>query len=154
MTANDERVPSHYTATYIHWDLVVDTGMDYLAGNATKYISRWRKKGGRADLEKAQHYVAKLWEVADRVTQPRPLPCPPSTIRGIVDNFVAANGLNYLERRMIAEIACWQYVQDVDSILHAFPGWIAQLTTPLPVPATEENHHAIYSPPDEDPLGR
>lgn len=127
MTANDERVPAHYTAPYIHWDLVVDTGMGYLEGNATKYVSRWRKKGGRADLEKAVHYVAKLREVAHRFPQPRPLSAPPTAIRAVVYRFAEANHLDPLERQVIEELACWQYIQDVDALLNRLPGIVSQL---------------------------
>ena len=34
----------------------------YLWGNVIKYMSRWQDKGGKQDLEKAQHYLAKLLE--------------------------------------------------------------------------------------------
>jgi hypothetical protein len=32
----------------------------YLWGNVIKYMSRWQDKGGRQDLEKAYHYLAKM----------------------------------------------------------------------------------------------
>ncbi|CAN0296744.1 unnamed protein product, partial [Chrysoparadoxa australica] len=46
---------NHYETEdgYEHWDWVVDGEIGYLAGNATKYISRWRKKNGLLDLQKA-----------------------------------------------------------------------------------------------------
>src|SRR5579859_258729 len=34
--------------------------MCYFTGNLTKYVVRWRKKNGVADLEKAVHYLDKL----------------------------------------------------------------------------------------------
>ena len=34
----------------------------YLWGNVLKYMSRWEDKGGVQDLEKAEHYLAKLRE--------------------------------------------------------------------------------------------
>ena len=37
---------------YIHAN-----NLGYLEGNVVKYISRWRDKGGKADLEKVKHYV-------------------------------------------------------------------------------------------------
>lgn len=56
---------SHYRpgAAYQHWDYVADTGMDYFAANATKYICRYRDKGGALDLTKALHYIRKLGEL-------------------------------------------------------------------------------------------
>jgi len=35
----------------------------FLEGNIIKYVSRWRDKGGMADLEKAKHYLEKLMEL-------------------------------------------------------------------------------------------
>lgn len=29
----------------------------YMEGNVIKYVTRWRDKGGIADLEKARHYI-------------------------------------------------------------------------------------------------
>lgn len=37
---------------YIHAN-----ALGYFEGNVIKYITRWRKKGGVADLEKAKHYI-------------------------------------------------------------------------------------------------
>lgn len=46
---------------YIHAN-----AMGYLEGNVVKYVSRWRKKNGLADLEKARHYVELLIELEKR----------------------------------------------------------------------------------------
>ena len=32
-------------------------GIGYFEGNVIKYVARWRKKNGIADLEKARHYI-------------------------------------------------------------------------------------------------
>ena len=53
----------HYNTGYQHWDFVADTGLSYFAGQATKYISRWRKKAGLSDLRKALHFAVKLNEL-------------------------------------------------------------------------------------------
>ena len=42
---------------YIHAN-----GLGYFEGNVIKYVSRWRKKGGLSDLEKAKHYIQLLIE--------------------------------------------------------------------------------------------
>ncbi len=63
-SANNRQVAgSHYSGKFQHWDWVIDTGVNYLIGNATKYVSRYPKKNGLQDLEKALHYVQKLEEV-------------------------------------------------------------------------------------------
>ena len=43
---------------YIHAN-----ALGYFEGNVIKYISRWRKKNGLADLEKAKHYIELLIEL-------------------------------------------------------------------------------------------
>ena len=43
---------------YIHAN-----ALGYMEGNVIKYISRWRKKNGIADLEKAKHYIELLIEL-------------------------------------------------------------------------------------------
>jgi hypothetical protein len=65
VSANDTQVGgNHYKACAIEpWDYIVSNEMGYLEGNVIKYVSRWRSKGGIADLQKAQHYLAKLIEV-------------------------------------------------------------------------------------------
>lgn len=64
MSANNRQVAGdHYNQReYQHWDFVCDTNLHYILGNATKYISRWRKKNGIQDLEKAKHYIEKAIE--------------------------------------------------------------------------------------------
>lgn len=46
---------------YIHANSI-----GYFEGNVIKYISRWRKKNGIADLEKAKHYIDLLIEMETR----------------------------------------------------------------------------------------
>jgi hypothetical protein len=71
-TANDMQVGGdHYMDKAIQpWDYIVSNNLGFLEGNIVKYITRWKDKNGVADLRKAQHYLAKLIEVADG-TDPR-----------------------------------------------------------------------------------
>ena len=50
---------------YETWDVILDWELGYLDGNAVKYLSRWRNKGGVQDLKKAAHYIQKLIEVEE-----------------------------------------------------------------------------------------
>jgi len=43
---------------YIHAN-----GIGYFEGNVIKYVSRWRSKGGVADLQKAKHYIDLLMDL-------------------------------------------------------------------------------------------
>jgi hypothetical protein len=52
---------------YIHAN-----GIGYFEGNVIKYVSRWRAKGGIADLEKARHYIDLLIELERRVPRSEP----------------------------------------------------------------------------------
>ena len=63
--ANDIQVGGvHYKQSqYETWDVINDWGLGYFDGNAVKYLSRWRHKGGIDDLRKAKHYIEKLIEL-------------------------------------------------------------------------------------------
>lgn len=41
---------------------IFENGIGYFEGNVIKYVTRWRSKGGIADLEKAKHYIDMLIE--------------------------------------------------------------------------------------------
>lgn len=60
--------PPHYADGRKHEpiDVIEDWDMGFFDGNALKYLSRWRKKGGVQDLKKARYYIDKLIEVIDR----------------------------------------------------------------------------------------
>jgi lipopolysaccharide biosynthesis regulator YciM len=66
MAANDIQVGGeHYKGTIQHWDYVIANDLSYLEGQITKYVSRWRKKNGLQDLQKARHFLDKLIEEAE-----------------------------------------------------------------------------------------
>ena len=65
MSALDVQVAgSHYKdlaiqpVEYIHRN-----GIGYMEGNAIKYLTRWKSKGGIEDLRKAKHYIDLLIEM-------------------------------------------------------------------------------------------
>lgn len=68
MSANETQVAGdHYKRhKYETWDVILDWKLGYLDGNAVKYLSRWRLKGGVEDLKKARHYIDKLIEVESK----------------------------------------------------------------------------------------
>ena len=73
VTANERQVGGqHYGLQPIqHWDVVMLFGLDYFQGNITKYVMRWREKGGVQDLEKAQHYLQKYIEIQKAIKEGR-----------------------------------------------------------------------------------
>ena len=63
MKANDRQVGgSHYQTKIEHWDFVIANDLDYFQAQITKYVTRWKKKGGIQDLQKAQHFLEKYLE--------------------------------------------------------------------------------------------
>lgn len=73
MTANEKQVGGTHYKQFQHetWDVIADWGLGYFDGNAVKYLSRWRHKGGINDLRKAAHYIEKLIELeTERGTNP------------------------------------------------------------------------------------
>lgn len=68
-SANAEQVGgTHYRDQAVQpWDFIARNGIGYLEGCAIKYLSRWRQKGGVADLRKARHYIDKLIELETEV---------------------------------------------------------------------------------------
>ena len=65
LCANETQIGgSHYKEKGIQpWDYITENNIGYLEGCAIKYLSRWDRKGGMTDLEKAKHYIEKLIEV-------------------------------------------------------------------------------------------
>lgn len=58
-----------------HWDVVAHFGLDYFQGQITKYVMRWKDKGGLADLEKARHFLDKYIEL-ERANERDRIPAP------------------------------------------------------------------------------
>lgn len=112
MSANDRQVGGNHYASSTgvqHWDWVTVNEMGYLEGNATKYVSRWRKKNGLQDLEKAIHYVDKLRETAERngaVNRCR-LVCITAS------KFASDAGLDVIEEEFCRLMLEWSCVQDI-----------------------------------------
>ena len=97
--ANERQVGGeHYKSKSIqHWDLVAYNKMGYFEAQITRYITRWRKKNGLQDVEKAIHYHAKLCElILDGVVE------LPITVRRPrkLDEFMEGNPLSELERHI------------------------------------------------------
>jgi len=110
MSANEMQVGGrHYKSTYQYWDLVLTVGMGYLEGNAGKYISRWRKKGGTEDLKKALHYVEKLLECSGAAYRLRCKPRGPAWIMSEVERFAKINELGGMETKVLLYLSLWEH---------------------------------------------
>lgn len=150
---------NHYKTTYEHWTLVEKTGMGYLAGCATKYVARWRKKNGVLDLEKARHYLQKLREEVSTSGPPRSfwsgLRPGEATVNPCFEREVLAfakeNQLGWVEASFTWLLVSFRSLEE----LELADGLLAELICPSdvgakPVPLTEENHYAERMVPRRD----
>jgi len=56
----------HYKSMAIQpVEYITKNNLPYCEANVIKYISRWREKGGKKDLEKAKHYIDMLIQLED-----------------------------------------------------------------------------------------
>ncbi len=51
-------------------EFIYKNNLGFLEGNAIKYLTRWKIKGGLEDLKKARHYVDMLIEMETRPSKP------------------------------------------------------------------------------------
>ena len=99
------------------WDLL---GPEYVRGLAVKYVSRWRRKGGVQDLEKALHCCEKLCEmIAD------------GAVNSCAHDHVTADGvcrrmlLSMIEHSAIVSLLCWRDEKDIRGVMQIVQLWIA-----------------------------
>lgn len=55
--------PDHYDADVQPIDLIEAQELGFHEGNIVKYVSRWDKKGGLEDLQKANWYLQRLIDI-------------------------------------------------------------------------------------------
>lgn len=85
-TANSRQVSgNHYKTKIEHWDYVIANEIPYLEAQIIKYVTRWRKKGGVPDLEKAKHFIEKLIET--ETPPPIPANVSPSGVEFVEDQY-------------------------------------------------------------------
>lgn len=67
MSLANKNVVQHYAKGKIQvWDFIIDQQLNFLEGNAIKYICRYKHKGTPVeDLKKARHYLDKLLETLE-----------------------------------------------------------------------------------------
>ena len=144
MEADKNQVYGHkYMGQYQHWDLVLSCDLDYLAGNSTKYVVRWRKKDSLNDLHKALHYLNKLEESRDkplaRLMSFEEIVCE-------VNTFSDVNKLSVLERSFVCMLSTWQTRDELkmarEILFLLFDEAEALDKGAVSKPLTEENHYS------------
>jgi len=123
-----------------HWDWAIQLGLGYLEGSATKYVSRWRNKNGRQDLEKALHFIEKLVEAAREglVTGL----ATTGNYNDLLVKFHAAYELTPTEVKVVALLSSWETTADLQQAKELVE---AMLST-LPEPAATPRHGAKPAP--------
>lgn len=124
---------THYSAECQHWDWAAETQLGYLEGNATKYVSRWRKKNGVEDLKKALSYVLKL--VGCHNQRPLvPAGFRPLRDRTLLRRFTSAAGLSVHDVEIIQTIDDWTTVADLQAAADAIQALIDNPGVDHPAP--------------------
>lgn len=154
VSANEMQIGGdHYAQEYQHWDWIVDNGMGYLEGCATKYISRWRKKNGLEDLKKSRHYVVKTIEVAHvDYRNHNKSASTENWIRAVGNTntyrFIEAGEYDEFQKDLFFHLSEWRRPEDLTKALEVLDRYIAnaqeghqtqggaQATLPLPTPSS------------------
>jgi hypothetical protein len=148
MSANESQIGGdHYKTTYEHWDLCVKIPLGYLEGCTTKHVSRWRKKLGIQDLQKALHYLDKLIEIANYDIKRNNI-----QVDQEVERFVEANSLTHMEYQYIFILCTYRNEKALKSARQFLLKIIAiameeiKRIEEVNVPGTPEDggHHARY----------
>lgn len=70
-TLSKQEGGDHYASRTIQpIEYIHGNNLSFIEGNVVKYISRWRTKGGVADLKKIIHYIELLIELETRDGKP------------------------------------------------------------------------------------
>lgn len=116
MSANETQVGGdHYKSAYQHWDYVAAAGIAYLPAQVSKYLSRWQKKNGLQDLEKALHFLDKFIE--ERMAERQK-----NLARAL--SFITQNDIIDPEGSVIVKLQ--DYLSGDTNVLIDARGWLAQ----------------------------
>jgi hypothetical protein len=89
----------HYQAEIQHWDICEQYDVDYLTATATKYLTRWRKKGTpKLDLGKAASYIEKALKCRPGQGARRLVP------QDQLNAFYAANRIHWMDGELISAL--------------------------------------------------
>jgi len=118
MSANEKQVSgTHYQTKkggVQHWDYCGIVNVPYLESAATKYLTRWYKKNGVADLQKAQHYMEKRVEL---YRNHQGILKAANRNQGLFNRYIEDNQIPHHEREVIDLIMHWKSVEQLENIL-------------------------------------
>jgi hypothetical protein len=116
MTALDHQVSgTHYKTLAVQpVEFIMSNQMGFCEGNVVKYVTRWRSKGGLADLQKARHFIQFI-EEGEKYRRAL------HRVRGAVvfrawwdsemhvDHYIERNQIQNPEAGVIRHIAWWNH---------------------------------------------
>src|SRR5690606_7409665 len=85
----------------------------YFEGQVTKYVSRWRKKNGVQDLEKALHFLQKYLEVIGGRFEYHQHPHDRELVKLVLIGYSELNGLTEEEAEIIRLVVLWSSRYDL-----------------------------------------
>lgn len=111
---------SHYKDLQIQpVEYIHANGLGYFEGNVLKYITRWKAKGGIADLEKAKHYIELLIELESEKQSLDAMDKPAES-----DGWIEWNGGECpVEPHAPVEVRLRYYGNDFDSCFASDVSW-------------------------------
>lgn len=121
MSANERQVGGdHYKGAVMeHWDFVIKGGLGYLRGCASKYVYRWKDKGGLSDLKKAGHYIEKLLDISETDDREK-FKYGAAKAAEVTGQFIQSNGIPSDEATILSFLASDWDLGLADSHLKAF----------------------------------
>lgn len=143
MSANDIQIGGeHYKSAIQHWDFAAaNFGPGYFRGNATKYVTRSRKKNGLEDVKKARHYVQKMlevdWEALGWSLAGACGRACSTTVKTF--DFAAANGLDAWETLVVEKISRAAGTLALEEVLQIIDVKLSELEPPERSPRYSEH---------------
>ena len=114
-TVNQRQVGgTHYKTEYEHWDLAIFLDMGPMEYAASKHVTRWRKKDGLKDLQKATHYIDKLVESYEIYDLHRPY--LRDRVREEIEKFTVANNLTNLEALFLFKLCTFETLIELEDV--------------------------------------
>ena len=117
---NDKQVAgNHYAGKYQHWDFVHDARLSYLPAQATRYLSRWKRKNGEEDLAKLRHYLEKMDDEQQK-------------LYSSIQEFVESAELDAVEHEILLQIcmgtpqSALNVLDNLESAYEPGPGYVNQ----------------------------
>ena len=143
----------HYKTDFEHWDLVSEIGFGYLDGCASKYLCRWRVKGGAEDLRKAAHYLEKLKMVK---SAGRPWMSQDHRVQfvRVMVSFCHVNEIPAHETAILTQLARWRNPEDLNEVIELVNALAESAgTTDVDEPGVSTKVDLTYKKPTTDARG-